>query len=114
MVSLNGKFGFVDRVGNRTVKPQFDYAEPFFRSYARVSQNPIFGYIGVAGNILWDPRQASNGFVNLTRRERARIAVSIARPYNRVVDAPPFREPIAIPYPAEHLYEEVLPQPTGR
>lgn len=112
MIKVDEKCGYVDKIGNYRIMPQFDHAEPFFRKYARVTQAPSFAYIDVAGRVVWDPcRFADEGIVDVRIHESIRIGTAERSRYHRKVRPPPARDSVAIPYPPEYLYDEVLPQP---
>lgn len=38
----NKKYGFINKKNQIIIKPQFDWAEPFYNGYARVANNVIF------------------------------------------------------------------------
>jgi WG containing repeat len=109
MVTLDGKIGYVNRVANGGIEPQFQSGLPFFAGYARVGVEPSFAYIMISGRSVWDPRQAVNGFINKRSKENAAIRGREYIIYNRPVDPPPYRDPLPVPYPPDHLYDEVLP-----
>ncbi len=111
MVTLGGKVGYTNRVANHGVTPQFDSGRPFFKNYARVGVEPSFAYITTSGSPVWDPRQAIKGFINKRATEGAAIKHYEGITHNRTVDPPTYRAPIPMPYPSDHLYEEVLPAP---
>lgn len=111
MVTLNGKVGYINRVANGGVEPQFDSALPFHENLARVEVEPSFGYITIGGNPVWDPRQALHGFINKRSKESAAIRGHEQVIHNRTVDPPAYREPLPVPYPPDHLYDEQLPKP---
>ncbi len=111
MVTLDGKIGYTNRIAKYGITPQFDTARPFFNNYARVGVEPAFAYITSNGKPVWDPRQAIKGFINKRSTERAAIRQSNRITHNRVVDPPAYREPTPVPYPPDHLYEEILPTP---
>ena len=129
MVSIDGEFGYVDKVGKLKIKTKFTYAEPFVRGCAVVALGPGFGYIDISENRIWDPRRALNGFIDKTQDERSRLALHSFRvgkvetplfrstdstyPGHRIINPPLLRDPIAPPYPPDHLYVEQLPQPAG-
>jgi hypothetical protein len=99
----------VDKLGRRIIEPQFAYAEPYLFDYARVSVEPSFAYIGIAGTVIWDPREARGGFWDLTLQERIRVESDPRRYTFERVAPPPYREPASVGYPPEHLYDEELP-----
>jgi WG containing repeat len=109
MVTLGGKVGYVNRDASQGIKPQFESGRPFLRDYARVKVDPSFAYITSSGSPVWDPREAINGFIDKSRRERAIINQVDTVIYNRDLDPPAYREPIPAPYPPDYLYDEVLP-----
>ena len=109
MVTLNNKIGFINRVGTVSIEPQFDRAQPFYADYARVGVGPTFGYISISGRSVWDPRQATLGFINKRTKEGAVIRGHENVIHNRTVDAPQYRDPVPVLYEPEYLYDEVLP-----
>lgn len=122
MIVIGDKFGFINKTGKLVLPARYDYAEPYSRRYARVGNAPWdFGYIDVAGNVIWDPIVAEQGFVDVRTKTRVRIAIrgsTVSGPdagasdlASPVVFAPPARPPSDPPYPPEYLYDEVLPQP---
>ena len=122
MIVIGDKFGFINKTGKIVIPARYSYAEPYFRRYARFGNAPWdFGYLDVAGNVIWDPRVAELGFVDIRTKTRVRIIIrgsSVSGPDSGasdldspVVFAPPARPPSEPPYPPEYLYDEVLPQP---
>jgi|GEM_PF-3592875 len=119
MVRDGERWGYIDVSGRVAIEPQFSEAEPFFRGRARVNagwnQRPdAFGYINVAGQIVFDPRHAGPGFVDLRRGGTGEILVNdtFAGPdpfgpgrRSRVVTAPPPRPTPGVGVPPEHLYD---------
>ena len=138
MVGDGERFGYVDRAGGVRVAPRYTEARPFFRRYARVVDPspavgtgpvagpwPAFGYVGVTGNVVWDPRQPLDVIWDRTSSGLAKIAVDLLEPtkvngsvvrLTRLSLAPPApREALpgqdlrAEPYPPEYLFEPELP-----
>ncbi|MEO0476649.1 MAG: WG repeat-containing protein [Planctomycetota bacterium] len=131
MVKLNGRWGYVNRVDNAGLVPQFREAAPFFRGLARVSRDKSFAYVTETGKVRFDPRVVHKlGFVDLRATEDARSQVArestvnsgvgttgpIVRTVpgeddigNSVYDAPRQRTQATVPYVDEHLYGETLP-----
>lgn len=115
-------YGYTNRNGSQGIKAQFINAEPFMMDRARVYLDDYnFGYIDQAGRVIWDPRPALNGILDLSTRGQivARDGTSIATnggpaakiKGTRVLPAPPERPPLRVPYEPEYLYDEVLPRP---
>lgn len=113
MVRVGDRWGYINRVANGGLVPQFKQARPFFRGLARVSRGESFAYVNERGMVRFDPQVATKlGFIVKTNFERARLAAGVGieyEPGNRVIDPPEPREPFEAPYPGEHLYEEQLP-----
>ncbi|MEM9415452.1 MAG: WG repeat-containing protein [Planctomycetota bacterium] len=114
LVKQDGRWGYVNRAANGGLVPQFEGAEPFYLGLARVSRGDSFAYISESGQVIFDPEAASEGLINRTIEDRARQdAQRDIRPLsNSIESAPPPREPADVPYPPEHLYDEILPRPT--
>lgn len=112
MVKVKGKWGYINRVFNGGLLPQFDEAQPFFRGLARVDRDGSFAYITETGKVVFDPRVAlSQGLID-TRvidvvedgrlRDNGRInADSVSSPEPAIQ--------ADVPYVAEHEYVEMLP-----
>ena len=130
MVKLNGRWGYINRVDNAGLVPQFREADPFFRGLARVSRDGSFAYVTETGKVRFDPRVVHKlGFVDLRAAEDARGQVAgetinsgvgssgpIVRTVpgeddigNSVYDPPRKRSQSRVPYIDEHLYGETLP-----
>ncbi len=116
MVVVEGRYGYVNKVGKWRVPLQFERALPYFRGMARVAAGPGFGYIDTTGNVVWDPRRAMSGFVDITTRPRVlvsggvtqRQAVGRTKPVSEVIGPPEPRELIEVPYPPDFEYVEQL------
>ena len=109
--------------GKRAV---YEEASKAFEALERTIER---GYIDISENRIWDPRRALNGFIDKTQDERSRLALHSFRvgkvetplfrstdstyPGHRIINPPLLRDPIAPPYPPDHLYVEQLPQPAG-
>lgn len=113
MVRIDGKYGYINRNAKPIIAPQFDEADPYFRNYARVRQNsiakePIFGYIGLVGNVVWDPRAAVDVIIDSRFNSHGRPpgAIQVSQTEFK---APAYRRPVAVPYDNSE-YVEVLPQ----
>ncbi|MFL0194347.1 WG repeat-containing protein [Clostridium sp. WILCCON 0269] len=50
MVSINGKWGYIDKTGNEVIQPKYDRAQPFSEGLAAVLLNGKWGYINKSGN----------------------------------------------------------------
>lgn len=130
MVQKNGRWGYINRVGQGPLVTQFKEAQPFFRGLARVSRDDSFAYILETGKVRFDPRVAiEQGIADLTTKEDGRASVArkarktgvgstgpLVRNIpgdnqlgNQVYEAPAKRKAVEVPYPAEHLYSETLP-----
>jgi hypothetical protein len=103
-------FGYVNRRGDISIEPQFEDARPFFRSRARVSREPSFGYIDTSGGVIWDSQHADNGLVDMTAFGQVAARADKDRPGARLLKLPPERPARPAPYPPEHQYQEVLPK----
>jgi len=130
MVKEDGRWGYIYRTGRPALVPQFEDARPFFRGLARVERDDSFAYITERGQVRFDPRVVNRlGMVNVSSKENSRVAVAqntvnvgdvqiggltttsptdegIA---NKVIGPPRPREPVEVPYVADHLYTEMLP-----
>lgn len=113
MIRLNGRYGYVNRIASAGISPQFTWAEPFVLKLARVAQEPNFGYIDAGGRPVWDPRRPLELVRNESLRGRMLAAPNPHRPERpagvRLLELPPLREPVPVPYPADFLYEPQLP-----
>lgn len=130
MVKLDGRWGYINRVANGGLVPQFKEAQPFFRGLARVSRGDSFAYVSETGKVRFDPQVVHKlGFVDLRAQENGRGLVArqnvttgigstgtIVRNIpgddelgNKVYELPPSRSQAKVPYVAEHLYAETLP-----
>ncbi|MEM6458321.1 MAG: WG repeat-containing protein [Planctomycetota bacterium] len=110
MVRRGGLYGYIDRTGREVIRPQFTEAEPFRLSVARVLVDDDIGhgYIKASGFVLFDPRAAERGLIDITARERLRASVDPWQRANRTLYAPPARPRVAPPYPPDYLYDEGL------
>ena len=120
LVRLEGAYGFTDKTGRLRIPAQFADAHPFFRRYARVWTDTSHAYVDTAGNVVWDPRLAAEGFVDITKRPRAissgvttqRQVVSRTGYKSELILPPQPRVPVLPPpYPPDHEYEEQLALP---
>jgi hypothetical protein len=130
MVKLDGRWGYINRVGRGGLVPQFKEADPFFRGLARVSRDGSFAYVSETGQVRWDPRVVRLlGFVDLRAAENGRGLVareSVASGVgssgpvirqvpgqdeigNTVYEVPAERPEADVPYTPEHEYGETLP-----
>lgn len=130
MVKLDGRWGYINRVANGGLVPQFREAQPFFRGLARVSRDDSFAYITETGKVRFDPRVVKKlGFVDLRNiedgrgqvaRDTVNTGIGSSGPLvrttpgdddlgNKRYDAPAQREQAEVPYAQEHLYSETLP-----
>lgn len=129
LVKVGDRWGYVNRVANAGLTPQFLEADPFFRGLARVSRDDSFAYVTETGKVRFDPRVVQKlGFVDLSAKEDLRGQVareSVASGIvssgivqnvpgdgelgNRVYNPPGDRRAAAVPYPPEHEYAETLP-----
>ncbi|MEM9882301.1 MAG: WG repeat-containing protein [Planctomycetota bacterium] len=110
MVRRDGLYGYIDRTGREVIRPQFEYAEPFRLDAARVLVNDEVGhgYVKASGFVLFDPRAAKFGLVDITVKERLRSSVDRWQRGNRTLYAPPPRPRVEPPYPPDYLYGEGL------
>lgn len=130
MVRLDGRWGYINRIGKGGLVPQFKTAEPFFRGLARVSRDDSFAYVSETGQVRFDPRVVRKlGFVDLRAQEDGRGLVAretvntdigssgpIVRNIpaddglgNQIYGVPTDRPESTVPYPLEHVYGETLP-----
>jgi len=56
-VRVGGKNGYIDKTGKILIKPQFDYAWPFFEGLAVVKIGDRLGYIDKTGEFIWEPAE---------------------------------------------------------
>lgn len=82
LVKVNQKYGFVDKEGNISISPQFDYAEPFSEGLALVvidksdeNSTKKYGFIDRSGNLVIptqfvDALSFSNNFAAVTDGEK--------------------------------------------
>lgn len=120
LVRAGELWGYIDVSGRVAIEPQFTEAEPFFRGRARVNagwgERPdAFGYINVAGQIVFDPRRGGPDVVDIRRGGPREIVVNDTlggpRDFNqgrrsRTIPAPPPRATPELPVEPEHLYDE--------
>jgi hypothetical protein len=57
------KYGYVDRVGNYVIKPQFDEAYPFFEGVAPVKLRDKYGLINRTGQFIVTPQFSDIGYL---------------------------------------------------
>ena len=53
-VEVNGKWGYINELGDEMIKPKFDEATLFSDGLAAVSENEKYGYVNKAGKIVID------------------------------------------------------------
>ena len=111
-VKTDGRWGYVNRVANGGLAPQFAEADAFLFGLARVSRGDSFGYVNEIGQVIFDPAAADAGIINRTARDRARQVTqrNTRAPANSREAPPPFRPQAEVPYGPEQDYEEVLPR----
>lgn len=56
VISIDGKFGYINREGKITIEPKFDAAMDFSEGLARVAMNEKWGFINRKGRIAIAPR----------------------------------------------------------
>jgi hypothetical protein len=56
LIKVDGKFGYIDSLGNVLIKPQFDWAIQFSEGFAAVRINGKCGYIDTSGNFAIQPK----------------------------------------------------------
>lgn len=57
LIEENGKFGYIDHLGNEVIKPQFDEADVVFgQGLAPVKNGNKWGYIDTVGNYVINPQ----------------------------------------------------------
>ncbi len=110
-VGIDGKRGMVTKAGRIAIELIYDDARPPQEGLVRVSMDDMFGYVGKTGSVVFDPRLSRRGIRLATSRELASVLASpdddlVA---NRRVRPPAERASEPEPYPADYLYEEVLP-----
>ena len=73
----NGKWGYINEVGEFVIKPQFDKADRFFENgLARVMQNGKYGYINEIGEFVTQPQFdeaenfSKNGLARVKRNDK--------------------------------------------
>jgi hypothetical protein len=54
IVSINGKYGFIDRTGKIVISPQFDDTYGFSKGLAGVWIDGKLGYIDQTGKFVWN------------------------------------------------------------
>ncbi len=116
MVKRDGLWGYVDASGREQIEPQYTDARPFLRDMAAVRVEAGWGYIDAGGGWVLDPRVALNGFVDNRLSETVAIQANPRDTLisNRVYNMPPYRNPVAAPYPPEYQYDGVLPAPKSK
>jgi hypothetical protein len=55
-LQANNKFGFVDKMGNMAISPQFDWADTFHEGLACVQIGEKFGFIDKTGKLVIQPQ----------------------------------------------------------
>lgn len=130
MVKFDGRWGYINRVANNGLVPQFKEAHPFFRGLARVSRDKSFAYVTETGKVRFDPRVAIKlGIVDMRSQEDGRGSVArdsvstgigssgpVVRNIpgdddlgNKVYETPEARTQARVPYVDEYVYGETLP-----
>lgn len=111
LVQVDGLWGYINRRGRFMVEPQFIDARPFENNFAAViHETEGWAYIDITGNLIWDPRLAQRGFIDLSndnlRRQNGNRSGAFR---NELVPPPtPARTPQPDAYLPEHLYEELI------
>ncbi len=59
-VEVNGKHGYIDRLGNVVIKPEFDDCFAFSEGYASVKKGKAWGFINTNGDMVIEPRFADD------------------------------------------------------
>ena len=130
MVMLDGRWGYINRVANSGLVPQFKEAHPFFRGLARVSRDKSFAYVTETGKVRFDPHVAIKlGIVDMRSAEDGRGSVAresvntgigssgpVVRTLpgddelgNKVYETPKSQTQARVPYVDEYVYAETLP-----
>src|SRR5512141_1911059 len=55
-VSVDGKWGYIDPLGQFVIPPQFDWAQPFSESLAGVKVDDKWGFIDMTGQFVIKPQ----------------------------------------------------------
>ena len=55
-VSVDGKWGFIDKTGTIKIQPQYEFAMPFSEGLAMVRLNGKWGYIDTSGTMVIQPQ----------------------------------------------------------
>jgi hypothetical protein len=53
VVEVDDKWGYIDKMGNVVIQPQFDYARGFSEGLAEVQVGDKLRYIDKTGKIVW-------------------------------------------------------------
>ena len=56
--SVDGQYGYIDRLGNIVIKPKFDSAFPFKNGLAKFKNSGEWGYIKTTGAVVWRSEKA--------------------------------------------------------
>jgi len=51
-IKSNGKYGYINNLGEICIEPEFDYAEEFNESLAIIGIDDSFGFIDMEGNLV--------------------------------------------------------------
>jgi len=54
-VSVNNKWGYINKRGENVINPQFDYVRSFSEGLAPVEIGGKWGYIDKSGDYIWKP-----------------------------------------------------------
>jgi len=55
-ISVNDKWGFIDKTGKVVVEPRYDLIDEFNDGYAAVFQGSKMGFIDLTGNLVIEPQ----------------------------------------------------------
>lgn len=59
-IEVNGKHGYIDKLGNVVIKPEFDDCFAFSEGYASVKKGKAWGFINTDGDMVIEPRFADD------------------------------------------------------
>lgn len=90
-VKINGKWGYINKIGKLVIKAQFDYANDFSDNLALVRISGKYGYINKSSEFVINPRFDYGGQIRATFFWKELVSI-----YNRKSDNEGFTEGLSV------------------